>query len=157
MRFISIYSVLNTLSEYTYFYISKNIIYFIRFCCLFLKSSKAFSVSLTSVFMFLLSNNYIYYLLKTSGNSVWYLLVWQYVIVLSFFVTLYICLKVYDDVKYRIHMQNHFVYTSECICKYLIVFLKIFIVKAVHFYCIFFFFSFFFSIHYLKSIYKITS
>ena len=44
------YSVLNTLSEYAYFYISKNIhfknIYFIHFCCLFLKSSKAFSVSL---------------------------------------------------------------------------------------------------------------
>ena len=40
------YSVLNTLSEYKYFYIKKH--YFIHLCCLFLKSSKAFSVSLES-------------------------------------------------------------------------------------------------------------
>ena len=35
------YNVLNTLSEYTYFYIlKKNCIYFSLFCCLFLKSLK---------------------------------------------------------------------------------------------------------------------
>ena len=36
--FISMYSVLNTLSEYTHFYISKNITSYI--CCLFLKLTK---------------------------------------------------------------------------------------------------------------------
>ena len=41
------YSVLNTLSEYTYFYISKKH-YFIHFYCFFLKSLKAFSVSLST-------------------------------------------------------------------------------------------------------------
>ena len=41
---MSMYSVLNTLSEYTYFYLSKNITSYIF--CLFLKSPKAFSVSL---------------------------------------------------------------------------------------------------------------
>ena len=43
-------SVLNTLSEYKYFYISKKKKkkYFKHFCCLFLKLSKAFSVSLKS-------------------------------------------------------------------------------------------------------------
>ena len=45
--FSSMYVVLNTLSEYTYFTYQKN--YFIDFCCLFLKSSKAFSVSLRLV------------------------------------------------------------------------------------------------------------
>ena len=43
--FISLYSVLNTLSERTCFYLSKKH-YFVHFCCLFWKSSKAFSVSL---------------------------------------------------------------------------------------------------------------
>ena len=47
MYFISMYSVLNTLSEYTYFYISKKH-YFIHFYCFFLKSLKAFSVSLST-------------------------------------------------------------------------------------------------------------
>ena len=42
--FISMYSVINTLSEYTYFYVSKNITSYIF--CLFLKSPKAFSVFL---------------------------------------------------------------------------------------------------------------
>ena len=42
--FISICSVLNTLSEYTYLYVWKK--HLIDFCDLFLKSSKAFSVSL---------------------------------------------------------------------------------------------------------------
>ena len=37
-------SVLNTLSEYKYFNKSKN--YFMHFCCLFLKLSEVFSVSL---------------------------------------------------------------------------------------------------------------
>ena len=41
-------SVLNTLSEYTYFYMSKNITSY-HFCCLFLKASKAFSVSLKEI------------------------------------------------------------------------------------------------------------
>ena len=40
------YSVLNTLSEYTYFYISKNST---SYTFSFLKSSKAFSVSLNTV------------------------------------------------------------------------------------------------------------
>ena len=39
------YSLLNTLSEYTYFYISKTITFY-NFC-LYLKSSKGFSVSLS--------------------------------------------------------------------------------------------------------------
>ena len=39
------YSVFIALSEYTYFYISKKH-YYIHSCCLFLKSSKAFSVSI---------------------------------------------------------------------------------------------------------------
>ena len=43
--FMSVYSVMNTLSEYTY--ISKKH-YFIHFCCLFLKSSKAFIVPFSS-------------------------------------------------------------------------------------------------------------
>ena len=43
--FVSMYSVLITLPEYTYFYIWKKH-YFINFCCLLLKPSKAFSVSL---------------------------------------------------------------------------------------------------------------
>ena len=45
--FVSMYSVLNKLSEHIYFillHIKKH--YFIHFCCLFLKSSKAFSISL---------------------------------------------------------------------------------------------------------------
>ena len=46
---ISMYIVLNTLSEYTYFYISKNITLF-TFVALFLKSLKAFSVSLMKLF-----------------------------------------------------------------------------------------------------------
>ena len=41
------FSVLNTLSEYTYFYISKSITSYTF--CLFLKSSKAFSVSLNDM------------------------------------------------------------------------------------------------------------
>ena len=40
------YSVLNTLSEYAYFYISKNITSYTFVAC-FLKSSKALSVSVT--------------------------------------------------------------------------------------------------------------
>ena len=45
------YSVLNTLSDYTYFYISKKLLH--TLFCLLLKSSKAFSVSLIrSVNMF---------------------------------------------------------------------------------------------------------
>ena len=43
-KFFNIY-VLNTLSEYTHFYISKHITSY-TFFCLFLKSLKAFSVSL---------------------------------------------------------------------------------------------------------------
>ena len=43
--FISMYSVLNTLSEYTYFYISKTLLH--TLFCLFLKPSKTFSVSLS--------------------------------------------------------------------------------------------------------------
>ena len=39
------YSILNTLSEYTYFYKSKTLLH--TLFCLFLKSSKAFCVSLT--------------------------------------------------------------------------------------------------------------
>ena len=46
---ISVYIVLNTLSEYTYFYISKNITS--HTFCLFLKLSKVFSVSLSGMFM----------------------------------------------------------------------------------------------------------
>ena len=43
--FISMYSVFNTLSEYTHFSnIKKH--YFMRYCCLLLKLSKVFSVSL---------------------------------------------------------------------------------------------------------------
>ena len=49
--FISKYSVLNKLSEYIYFYIAKKH-YFIHFCCLFLKSSKSYSVSLMENFIF---------------------------------------------------------------------------------------------------------
>ena len=41
----TMYSVLNALSEYTYFYISKNITSYTY--CLFLKLTKAFSVSLS--------------------------------------------------------------------------------------------------------------
>ena len=47
--FISMCSVSYTLSEYRYFYMSKKH-YFVHFCCLFLKSLKAFSVSLDRVF-----------------------------------------------------------------------------------------------------------
>ena len=43
--FISMYSVLNTLSEYTDFYISKKITSYT--CCLLLKLTEAFSVSLS--------------------------------------------------------------------------------------------------------------
>ena len=43
------YSPLHKLSEYTYFYISKNATSKILFCCLFLKSSKAFIVSLSKL------------------------------------------------------------------------------------------------------------
>ena len=46
---IWLYSVLNTFLEYTYFYISKNIASY--FFCLFLKSSKAFSISLRSLIL----------------------------------------------------------------------------------------------------------
>ena len=50
--FISMYNVLNTLSEYTYFYISKkNTLFY-----LFLKSSKAFCVSLNVTCMFSVCN-----------------------------------------------------------------------------------------------------
>ena len=51
--FISMYSVLYILSEYTYFYILKKH-YLIHFCCLFLKSLKAFSASLKSDFVYLI-------------------------------------------------------------------------------------------------------
>ena len=44
LRFISMYSVLNTLSEFKLLHIKKH--FFRHFCCLFLKS-KAFSVSLS--------------------------------------------------------------------------------------------------------------
>ena len=44
--FISMYSVFNKLSEYIYFWIY----FFIHFCCAFLKSSKAFSVSLIRLY-----------------------------------------------------------------------------------------------------------
>ena len=44
--FISMYSVLNTLSEYTYFYKQKTLLH--TLFCLFLKLSKAFSVSLNA-------------------------------------------------------------------------------------------------------------
>ena len=47
MCFISIYSVLNTFRIYMFLRIKKH--YFIHFCCLFLKSSKAFSVSLSQI------------------------------------------------------------------------------------------------------------
>ena len=46
LGFISVYSVLKKLSEHIYFYIYQKH-YFIHFCCLFSKSSKAFSASLT--------------------------------------------------------------------------------------------------------------
>ena len=56
---ISMYIVLNTLSKYTYFYISKNITS--HTFCLFLKPSKVFSVSLSGmfvqVFMLLMENH----------------------------------------------------------------------------------------------------
>ena len=42
---LSVSSVLSKLSEYIYFYLSKNITSYF-FCCFFLKSSNAFSVSL---------------------------------------------------------------------------------------------------------------
>ena len=42
LRFILLYSVSNTLSEYTYFIYQETLLYI--FFCLFLKSSKAFSV-----------------------------------------------------------------------------------------------------------------
>ena len=45
LSFISMCSVLNTLPEYTYFYVAKYITSY-TFHCLFLKSLKAFSVSL---------------------------------------------------------------------------------------------------------------
>ena len=45
------YSVLNKLSEYTYFYLSKNITSYIF--CLFSKSLKAFTVSLRVYFCLL--------------------------------------------------------------------------------------------------------
>ena len=44
LYFISMCSVLNKLSEYTYLYMSKKH-YFVHFCSLFLKSWKAFGVS----------------------------------------------------------------------------------------------------------------
>ena len=47
--FISVYSVLNTLSEYTYFYISKSIT---LYTFLFLKFSKPFIVSSNRIFEF---------------------------------------------------------------------------------------------------------
>ena len=47
------YSVLNTLPEYPYFYISKNITSLLHtLFCLFLKSSEAFSVSLIDKLLF---------------------------------------------------------------------------------------------------------
>ena len=46
MGFISMYSALNKLS-YLYLLLHVKKPYFIHFCCLFLKSSKAFSISLT--------------------------------------------------------------------------------------------------------------
>ena len=47
MCFIPIYWVLNILSEYMYILLHIKKHYFIHFCCLFLKLSKAFSVSLS--------------------------------------------------------------------------------------------------------------
>ena len=44
--FISMYNVLNTLSEYTYLYTQKNIT---SYTCLFLNLSKAFSVSISFI------------------------------------------------------------------------------------------------------------
>ena len=48
LGFISIYSVFNKLSEYIYILRHMKEHYSIHFCCLFLKSLKAFSVSLPS-------------------------------------------------------------------------------------------------------------
>ena len=45
MCFTSMHCVLNTLSEYTYFYVSNTLLH--KMLCLFLKSSKTFSVSLS--------------------------------------------------------------------------------------------------------------
>ena len=59
------YSVLNTFSEYTYLYISKKHC-FILFCCLFLKLSKAFSVSLSNKYF----NKDAYKLLRKNLNFV---------------------------------------------------------------------------------------
>ena len=51
LYFISIYTVLNKLSEYTFTYQKY---YFIHFCCLFLKLTKTFSVSLIPVIILMI-------------------------------------------------------------------------------------------------------
>ena len=64
--FILMYIVLNTLSEYIQFYISKKH-YFIHFCCLFLKSLKAFSVSLIIMYCSLKSSTFIEHTKRIEG------------------------------------------------------------------------------------------
>ena len=63
--FTSVYSVLNKLSEYTYFYISKNI----ALCTfyLFLKPSKAFSVIFKTFWFY--SESIIFYACECRGNA----------------------------------------------------------------------------------------
>ena len=63
--FTSVYSVLNKLSEYTYFYISKNI----ALCTfyLFLKPSKAFSVIFKTFWSY--SESIIFYACECRGNA----------------------------------------------------------------------------------------
>ena len=61
LGFISIYCVSNTLSEYTYFYISKNITSYAVVDCL-LKLSNAFSVSLSYCYTFKWDRHFYLYL-----------------------------------------------------------------------------------------------
>ena len=78
MRFVSVYNVLNTLSEYKYFYISKKTLLY-TFFWLFFKSSKAFSVFLIKQDLFLLL-----FLMKNFLNkSAFNMLVWLVQILVS--------------------------------------------------------------------------
>ena len=63
--FISMYSILNILSEYACFFTSKNIIH--TFFCLFLKSSKAFNVSLR-----ILAKHFTLDVLQGSENAIYW-------------------------------------------------------------------------------------
>ena len=78
LRFVSVYNVLNTLSEYKYFYISKKTLLY-TFFWLFFKSSKAFSVFLIKQDLFLLL-----FLMKNFLNkSAFNMLVWLVQILVS--------------------------------------------------------------------------